>query len=127
MPSIDSSCLRGLRVVVVEDETVIAMSLEEALMDVGVEVVGIATSVSQAMALVERVQPDAVTLDGNLRGEFSGPVAVRLDELGIPYLVVTGYQELMLSHPNLARAPRLSKPFTAEGLVAAAAENFCRA
>lgn len=127
MQPIDVACLAGLRIAVVEDETLIAMTLEDALLDAGAQVVGIAGTVAQALALVERERPDAVTLDGNLRGQISGPVAARLDELGIRYLVVTGYVELTLADPHLAKAPRLPKPFTADSLVAAAAEHLCRA
>lgn len=127
MQNIDVSCLEGLRVAVVEDETLIAMTLEDALLDAGAQVVGIAATVGQAIELVERERPDAVTLDGNLKGQLSGPVAARLDELGIRYLVVTGYVELTLTDPHLAKAPRLAKPFTAENLIAAAAKHLCPA
>lgn len=125
MHQVDVSCLDGLRVAVVEDESLIAMSVEEALLDAGVQVVGIAGTVAQAIELVERERPHAVTLDGNLRGQLSGPVAARLDELGIRYLVVTGYVELTLADPHLSKAPRLTKPFTAGSLVAAAAKHLC--
>jgi CheY-like chemotaxis protein len=125
MRQINISCLKGLRMAVVEDEALIAMTVEDALLDAGAQVVGSAGTVAQAIALVERERPDAVTLDGNLRGELSGPVAARLDELGIRYLVVTGYVELTLQDPHLSKAPRLAKPFTADSLVRAAAEHLC--
>jgi len=120
-----SSCLSGRRLVVVEDETLIAMLIEDALIDAGAEVVGLAGTVARALDLIERERPDAVTLDGNLDGELSVPVAKRLDELGIRYLVVTGYVEMTLSDPTLARAPRLTKPFTAGGIVHAAERHLC--
>lgn len=118
-------CLRQRRIAIVEDETLVGMLIEEALQDVGCAIVGQAGTVAEALALVERERPDAVTLDGNLAGELSGPVAQRLRELGIPFMVVTGYGELMQSDPDLAPAPRVSKPFTPSGLVQAAVKHLC--
>lgn len=125
MNKLDISCLNGLRIVVVEDETLIAMTIEDALIDVGVEVVATASTVEEALRVVEVLRPDAVTLDGNLDGELSGAVAQLLQALGIPHLVVTGYVELTLADPHLASAPRLSKPFSPGSLVAAAATYLC--
>lgn len=125
MTSNDPSCLDGLRIVIVEDETMIAMLIEDVLLDNGCQVVGLGRTVAEAVDLIERERPDAVTLDGNLDGELSGPVAERCGELGIRYLVVTGYVERTLTDPHLAGAPRLPKPFTVASLVSAATEHLC--
>lgn len=125
MNELDLSCLVGLRIVVVEDETLIAMTIEDTLLEVGVEVVATANTVGEALHAVDLLRPDAVTLDGNLNGELSGPVAQRLQELSIPHLVVTGYVELTLADPHLARAPRLPKPFSPGSLLTAAATHLC--
>lgn len=121
----DLSCLEGLRILVVEDETLIAMTIEDGLIEAGSKVVAVAGTVQEALHMVEEVRPDAVTLDGNLDGELSGSVAKRLQELGIRHLVVTGYVELTVSDPYLAAAPRLTKPFTPVALQHAAALHLC--
>jgi DNA-binding response OmpR family regulator len=119
------SCLAQLRIVIVEDEAMIAMLMDDVLSDAGATIVGRAGTVASAMALIERERPDAVTLDGNLHGELSGPVAMHCDALGVRYLIVTGYVEKTLTEPRLAAAPRLVKPFTAKGLIAAAESHLC--
>jgi CheY-like chemotaxis protein len=121
----DLTCLEGLRILVVEDETLIAMTIEDTLVEVGAEVIATAATTSQALHMIEEIRPDAVTLDGNLNGELSGMVAKRLQELGIRYLVVTGYVELTLLDPFLAPSPRLTKPFTPASLQQAAALHLC--
>lgn len=125
MRNVDLSCLEGLRIVVVEDETLLSMSIEDSLDDVGAVVVGTASTVSEALQVIEQLRPDAVTLDGNLKGELSGPVAMQLQQLEIRHLVVTGYVDLTLSDPHLAAAPRLTKPFTPTSLQHAAALHLC--
>ncbi len=121
----DASCLAGLRVAIVEDETMIAMEIEDVLLDRGCVVIGIAGTLDDAFELIAREQPDAVTLDGNLAGTLSGPIARHLGERGIPYLVITGYVELTSADPWLAAAPKLQKPFTVPGLTRAAAQYLC--
>ena len=121
----NASCLAGLRVAIVEDETMIAMQIEDALLDVGCIVIGIAGMLEEALELIAREQPDAVTLDGNLAGTLSGPIAKYLEARGIPYLVITGYVELAISDPWLAAAPKLQKPFTLPSLTQAAAQHLC--
>ena len=122
---LDPSCLSGMRVGIVEDETMIAMLIEDALLELGCTIVFHAASVEQALELAENERPDAVTLDGNLDGRLSSPVAERLNELGVPFMVVTGYVERTLTCPVLSKAPRLAKPFTSDSLVKAAAQSFC--
>lgn len=68
----DASCLAGLRVAIVEDETMIAMQIEDALLDGGCIVIGIAGTLTEALELIAREQPEAVTLNGNLAGTLSG-------------------------------------------------------
>lgn len=126
MPVVDLDCLAGLRVLVVEDEMLIALTIEDMLEDLGCSVQGCACSVEDALEWIDRERPDAVTLDGNLAGRLSSPVAQRLNDLEIPYVVITGYVENILSDPILDRAPRLSKPFTPAGLAQAAAQHLCR-
>lgn len=79
------------RILVVEDEALVAMLVEDALLDAGFGVMGPAATVDEAMALLARERPDAVVLDLNLAGETSTPVADVLAQRGIPYVIATGY------------------------------------
>jgi len=79
------------RVLVVEDEALVAMLVEDALLDAGFGVMGPAATVEEAMALLDHERPDAVVLDLNLAGETSTPVADVLAARGIPYVIATGY------------------------------------
>jgi DNA-binding response OmpR family regulator len=79
------------KVLVVEDEALVAMLVEDALVDAGFDVLGPAATVDEALSLLARERPDAVVLDLNLAGETSTPVADVLAERGIPYVIATGY------------------------------------
>lgn len=79
------------KILVVEDEALVAMLVEDALLDAGFGVMGPAATVEEAMALLDSERPDAVVLDLNLAGETSTPVADLLAARGIPYVIATGY------------------------------------
>lgn len=82
----------GRRILVVEDEHVVADLMAQCLMSRGFGVVGPAASVQDAMALLNGDDaPDAATLDINLRGEMVFPVADRLLMRGVPFVFTTGY------------------------------------
>lgn len=105
-----------LRILVVEDEPLIAMVLEDYLECLGHGLAGTADSVETALAMVAEGGFDAVILDVHLRnGEASWPVADALAAADKPFLLATGgYVE-----PPPARhaaAPVLTKPFTMEGV-----------
>ena len=68
--------LTGRRVLVVEDEALVAMLVEDALLDAGAAVVGPAATVSEALSLLSKENPDVAVLDLNLAGETSTPVAI---------------------------------------------------
>lgn len=99
-------------ILIVEDESLVAMEMECRVTDLGYAVLGPASTVAQAHALLDRTTPDAVLLDMNLRGETAASVAHRLDRAGIPFALVTGYARLPFRDPPLAAAPKLSKPIT---------------
>jgi CheY-like chemotaxis protein len=102
--------LAGRRVLVVEDELLTAMEMEHILGELGCEIVGPAPSVQRALALLDRERPDLAVLDVQLGAERAAPIAERLEALGIPFVLVTGYGRLEPKEPVLRRAPRLSKP-----------------
>ena len=112
-----NSLLRGMRVLVVEDEAAIAMSLEDELSDAGAEVVGPAASVDAALGLIGTVHGglSAAVLDINLRGETVLPVADLLAALRVPFIFTTGYDDG--GHRGLHKAvPVLLKPFDGDVL-----------
>lgn len=124
-PIVDAECLNGKRVLVVEDEALVAMLIEQILEDHGAVIAGTVGSVAEALAAIEREPPDAATLDGNLVGELSGPVANMLAKRGIPYLLVTGFIDMAVADPILQTAPRLAKPFTTAGFIEATVAHLC--
>jgi DNA-binding response OmpR family regulator len=114
--------LSGKRVLVVEDEALVAMLLEDELRDAGAEIVGPAASLGHALRLIDRAAADgglsAAVLDIDLQGTAVTPVADRLAALGVPFVFVTGYGEGRDTGGHAA-APVLPKPFDPEWLVAA--------
>jgi CheY-like chemotaxis protein len=112
------SPLAGLRVLVVEDESMVAMLLEDMLYDLGCHVVGPAARVDEALAtlVVERV--DAAVLDINIAGEKVFPVADRLLELDVPFVFATGYGAAGLAERHQDRTV-LQKPYLSRALEAA--------
>jgi CheY-like chemotaxis protein len=80
-----------LRILIVEDEMLVAMNIEDMLLDLGHEVAGLASRLAPALALAAEAEIDAAVLDVNLAGEQSFPVADLLDRRGIPFLFATGY------------------------------------
>ncbi len=109
--------LAGLRVLIVEDELLLALDYEEMLQREGCRVLGPVGRKALALALLERERPDAAILDLNLAGERSTVVAEALEERKVPFVIVSGYGERTLHEPVLRRAPRLDKPVKAQELV----------
>ncbi len=112
--------LKGKRVLVVEDEALVSMLVEDALLEAGAEVVGPVHSVADALRAVERWEADggisAAVLDINLGGKHVSPVADRLAALGVPFLFATGYGDGYDTRGH-GTAPRLEKPSDPKGLV----------
>lgn len=107
---LDADALRGRRVLVVEDDPLIAMDLADLLAASGAEIVGPAPTVSAALAALGAGRPDAAVLDVNLRGERSTPVARELRDAGVPFVLASGYARAQLDEPELAEAPLVPKP-----------------
>jgi CheY-like chemotaxis protein len=107
----DPSSLRGHRVLVVEDEYVLAEDLREQLEQQGAEVVGPAASVPAALALLEDgPTPSLAVLDVQLGAVTAYRLADLLRDRGIPFVFITGHEAS--SVPNAyADVPLLQKPF----------------
>jgi len=100
----------GLRVLVVEDEFLLACTLEEDLVSFGFAVVGPFSGMWQAEHAASREALDLAILDVNLRGEMVYPLAERVMERGIPVLFLTGYG-LGVLPDKFRRTPILAKPY----------------
>lgn len=111
-----SRALAGQRILVVEDERLIAMLVEDSLLDAGATVVGPAGTVDEAMRLIEDGGVTAAVLDLKLGEERATPVADRLARLKVPFVIATGYAIEAGRH---ADAPLLCKPFDLERLTSA--------
>ncbi len=83
--------LSGLRLLLVEDESHVAMLVEDMLADMGCDVVASAARVSEALKLIEATDIDAAVLDVNVAGEKVFPVAEKLRDRKIPFVFATGY------------------------------------
>lgn len=105
------------KVLIVEDEPLVALDLETTLQEAGFESTELATSLPEAMDQIESAV-DVVVLDANLNGVSSAPIAERLRGRQIPFVVVSGYTKSQLAG-WLGDAPLLSKPVVATSLVAA--------
>ena len=82
----------GRRILVVEDEALIAIEMKETLTALGFAVVGPVSTIAQAMAALREAAFDGAILDLNLGGQLTYPVAERLAALRIPFIFVTGYR-----------------------------------
>ncbi|MFC6838805.1 response regulator [Xanthomonas theicola] len=113
------SALRGLRILVVENDAMNATLLELQLAQAGAEVVGPAESVQQALSMIERERPNRAVLDFRLAaGETSEPVARVLSEHAIPYVLATGVAADSLP-VGFAAGVVLTKPYLSEQLIKA--------
>lgn len=117
MTSVDNRLLAGRRVLVVEDEYLLADDLCRSLKAAGAEVVGPAPSVDRALGLLEAgPAPDLAVLDVNLGGEPVLPVAEALAARGVRFALATGYDAWALPE-TLIDVPRCEKPVDARRLI----------
>lgn len=107
--------LAGTRVLVVEDEAMVAMLIEDFLVELGCKVAASAARLDAALEQARMQGIDVAVLDVNLAGQLSYPVASVLRTRGIPFVFATGYPPSNLP-PEMQSAPVLSKPFTLQQL-----------
>jgi DNA-binding response OmpR family regulator len=112
-PSDARPAAHALRVLVVEDNLLIAETLCDLLETCGCEIVGPAPDLDRSMSLIERDRPDCALLDINLSGILSFPLASALEARGVPFAFMTGYDDGVLFPPQFSKVRRLSKPFDA--------------
>ena len=106
--------IAGKRVLIVEDEFLVAAMLEDELIDHGAVVVGPAASLQEALRLAAAGEFDVAVLDWNLDGESSAPLGEMLRAAGIPFVISTGYGAVPA---NFAEYQVLSKPYDPGELV----------
>jgi DNA-binding response OmpR family regulator len=110
--------LAGRRVLVVEDEYLLADDMAQALRKLGAEVVGPVPTTDKALALLDSEPIDGAVLDINLRGQMAFPVADVLRERGVPFVFATGYDQATVPSAYDG-VPRWEKPFNTQDLVRA--------
>lgn len=112
------SVLRGIRVLVVENDDMNAMLLEQ-LVQAGAAVLGPVGEVAEALQLINADAPDIAVLDYRLgNGQTSEPIARLLSELGIPFVLATGVASGSIPS-GFERGVILTKPYLSEELVGA--------
>jgi len=112
--------MAATRILVVEDEFLIALDIAGVLEQAGLAVIGPAANVSDALQAIELEVVHGALLDANIAGEPVSRVADALKQRGIPFAFVSGYgrEQLPAEHRG---APLVKKPFAGKDLLAAVA------
>lgn len=109
---------RSITALLVEDNPMIAMDIEDILLAHGIEKVRLATTLEDAdHHLTETI--DLAVLDFTLGSDTTENLALRMQELGIPFLFVSGFAEKLSLQQALKETPIVVKPFQPEDLMAA--------
>lgn len=116
--------LGGKRILLVEDEVVIAMMLEDMILKLDGVAVGPATNVQSGMDMARALEFDAAVLDVNLGDGTSDEIAAFLADRNVPFILATGYGA---ATGNAHKAPILQKPYMLRDLELAFAQIFCNA
>ena len=111
----ETADVAGCRVLVVEDETLIAVLIEDMLAAMECEVVGPIGKLETAIQIAQEGKFDIAILDVTIRGGKVYPVAEHLLAHGVPFVLASGYGDWALP-PSLRDQRRLTKPFTAAEL-----------
>jgi CheY-like chemotaxis protein len=107
--------ITGNRIMIVEDEALVAMALRETLDDLGFSVIGPFNRISEAMVALRNNRIDAAVLDVNLGGELIYPLADVLAADHVPFVFITGYGAEEIE-PRYAHVPILQKPIETDAL-----------
>lgn len=117
--------LESVRVLLVEDEAIIAMTAEDMLEELGCTVAATASNLADALDAAEAAGFDVALLDINLNGQQSLPVAARLKETGTPFVFTTGYGAAGCG-ADYADVPLVTKPYQIGDLEGAIREALGR-
>lgn len=105
-----------MSVLLVEDQSLIAMDTEELLRSIGAEEVSIAANVATALKILSEESPDCAVLDLNLGSSTSEDVAKELEKRGIPYIFATGYRDGVHIPADFSTVPVVRKPVSQAAL-----------
>jgi CheY-like chemotaxis protein len=114
------------RILLVDDEALVALAAEDILISEGYSVVGPADRLDSALRLVENEALDGAVLDINLAGDYVWPVADALFERGVPFVLLTGFGKGLDLPPSCRRTPLLTKPVKPPELAAALKAQIAR-
>jgi CheY-like chemotaxis protein len=103
------------RILVVDDEPMVAALLADWLEELGHETIGPAYNAASALAMISAGTPDAAIVDVSLGRETGYPIAERLHKLDVPFAFATGHAEESLS-PQFTGRRIIAKPFDFEAL-----------
>lgn len=118
------SSLAGLRILIVEDDALLALNLQDFVENLGCSVVGPTGRLSEAFAIIDAEHIDGAMLDINLHGEMVYPLADRLAERDIPMLFCSGYAFTSAVPRRFAHYPQVSKPVVDHTLRTTMMETF---
>ena len=104
------------RVIIVEDEPLVAENLRDDLVEAGFEVVGVAPRVESALKLIEGTGFDVAIIDANLAGTSAAPAAAALSARGLPFMVLSGYAREQLQR-EFSEAVYIQKPYRVRKLI----------
>lgn len=111
----------GLRVLIVEDDMIVAFMIEDFFTDLACQIVSVEMRLEPAIEAARRGEIDFALLDINLNGEESFPVAEVLQQRGVPFVFATGYSGTIIP-ARFAGTEVLAKPFDASNLRAMLAQ-----
>jgi DNA-binding response OmpR family regulator len=115
----DNDPLSGVRVLVVEDDSLLAMDLQDTLVDAGAVVVGVCKTLDEAMARANVDDFAVAVLDFSLGSETASPLARRLVRRGVPFVLYTGKSRREPSLAEWRDRPIVEKPAPARVLLSA--------
>lgn len=117
--TVDASPISGRRMLVIEDEPLVALELVSILEDAGAEVIGPVGSVDEALDTISQGKYDAAFVDGNLHGHPVDEIAALLTKTGTPFVFVSGYGRDSLP-PAFGQVEIVGKPFSPDLVLSAA-------
>ena len=120
----DISTLFGRRVLIIEDEVILAMDIEHTLERAGCGIAGVASTLEQSFELLATEEVDFAVLDVNLGGKEVFPLAAKLRVMEIPFFFLTGYSREILIPKEFSDQVCLEKPVH-EALLLKIAAQVC--
>ncbi|MGO9983595.1 MAG: response regulator [Rhodomicrobium sp.] len=108
-----------IRILIIEDEPMIALVLKELLIARGFQVAGVTAKLAKALAMIELGALEAAIVDANLGGVSASPAGAALEAKGLPYLVLSGYSAEQQPGAFPGAALFMQKPFVPDLLIEA--------